>query len=212
MAFLAFSVPRYLTGDPAQSRVPSTFGWHYPLLVAHVLFASAAMVAAALQVWPGLRKRRPVLHRRVGRGYVFGAVLPAGVCGLILGAATPFGPVLAASNMTLAVVWLWSSLAGWRAARRRDFRAHRRWMLTSVVLTFSIISTRIWIVVMFIALNPLRDSLFGGSDAVLQTTVASLSGWLGWTVPLIALTVWLRRQPAEVQSGRGSVPSRRMFS
>ena len=56
-AFLADSLPPYLTGDPGQSRVPATFGLHYPLPVAHVMFATVAMVSAVAQIWPGLRVR-----------------------------------------------------------------------------------------------------------------------------------------------------------
>ena len=58
VAFLAYSLPPYVTGG---TRVPATFGLHYPLLVAHVMFASVAMVTAVAQIWPGLRARRPAL-------------------------------------------------------------------------------------------------------------------------------------------------------
>ncbi len=73
---LAYSLPPYLTGG---TQVPSTFGLHYPLLVAHVLLASVAMVCAVAQIWPGLRHRHPALHRRTGRVYVATAI-PAAVC------------------------------------------------------------------------------------------------------------------------------------
>ena len=75
VAFLAYSLPPYFTGG---TRVPATFGLHYPLLVAHVMFASVAMVTAVAQIWPGLRARRPALHRRIGRLYVYTAI-PAAV-------------------------------------------------------------------------------------------------------------------------------------
>ncbi len=51
-----YSLPPYFTGG---TRVPATFALHYPLLVAHVMFASVAMVTAVAQIWPGLRARRP---------------------------------------------------------------------------------------------------------------------------------------------------------
>jgi len=75
VAFLAYSLPPYFTGG---TRVPATFAFHYPLLVGHVMFASVAMVTAVVQIWPGLRAQRPVLHRRVGRVYVSTAI-PAAV-------------------------------------------------------------------------------------------------------------------------------------
>src|SRR4029077_19422883 len=98
VAFLAYSLPPYVTGG---TRVPATFGLHYPLLVAHVMFASVAMVTAVAQIWPGLRARRPAWHRRIGRLYVYTAI-PAAVCAMVIGAATPFGPFLAVGNVFLA--------------------------------------------------------------------------------------------------------------
>src|SRR5262245_43040730 len=89
VAFLVYSLPPYFTGG---TRVPAPFALHYPLLVAHVMFASVAMVAAVAQIWPGLRATRPVLHRRIGRVYVYAAI-PAAMCAMVIGAATPFGPV-----------------------------------------------------------------------------------------------------------------------
>ena len=115
---LAFSLPPYLSLDPARSRVPATIPLHYPLLVGHVLLGSVAMVAAVLQIWPGLRARHPRLHRRIGRAYV-AAALPAAASAMVIGALTPFGPILAASNVVLAVLWLWFTGIGYLAGRRR---------------------------------------------------------------------------------------------
>src|SRR6476619_5087650 len=109
VAFLAYSLPPYVTGG---TRVPATFGLHYPLLVAHVMFASVAMVTAVPQIWPGLRVRRPVLHRRIGRLYVYTAI-PAAVCAMVIGAATPFGPFLAVGDVFLASLWLWFTINGY---------------------------------------------------------------------------------------------------
>src|SRR6478609_10050094 len=78
LVFLAYSLPPYVTGG---TRVPATFALHYPLLVGHVMFASVAMVTAVAQIWPGLRAKRPIVHRRVGRIYV-SAAIPAAVCAM----------------------------------------------------------------------------------------------------------------------------------
>src|ERR1700749_612398 len=115
VAFLAYSLPPYVTGG---ARVPATFALHYPLLVAHVMFASVAMVTAVAQIWPGLRAKRPALHRRSGRVYVLMAI-PAAMCAMVIGAATPFGPFLAVSYVFLASLWLWFTINGYLAARQR---------------------------------------------------------------------------------------------
>ena len=127
------------------------------------MFASVAMVCAVAQIWPGLRRRRPALHRRVGRVYVCTAI-PAAVCAMVIGAATPFGPILAVSNVLLASLWLWFTVNGYLAGRYRRFAAHRRHMVLSGTLALSIITNRIWTPILFITLHPLQDSAFGGNE------------------------------------------------
>ena len=163
--------------------MPATFALHYPLLVGHVMFASVAMVCAVAQIWPGLRRRHPALHRRVGRVYVFTAI-PAAVCAMVIGAATPFGPILAVSNVLLASLWLWFTINGYLAGRERRFASHRRHMIRSATLALSIITNRIWTPVLFIALHPLQDSIFGGNEEHFLWVVAGVGAWLGWTIPM----------------------------
>jgi hypothetical protein len=67
-------------------------------------------------------------------------------------------------------------------------------MLRSVTLAFSIITNRIWNPIFYLTLQPLRDSVFGGDEEHFIWLVAGLSGWLGWTVPLLAVQWWLNRQ------------------
>lgn len=196
VVFLAYSLPPYLTGG---TRVPATFGLHYPLLVAHVLFASVAMVCAVAQIWPGLRRRHPTLHRRIGRVYVATAI-PAAVCAIVIGAATPFGPILAVSNVTLGALWLWFTVDGFIAGRQHRFGRHRRQMLRSATLALSIITNRIWAPVLYLSFQPLRDSAFGGDEDRYMWLVAGVVGWLGWTIPLLLLQLWIGRQAARTGS------------
>src|SRR5207247_10315098 len=88
-------------------------------LVAHSLFGSVAIVGVLLQIWPWLRRTHPVAHRRIGRVYVFGGALPAGVMAATIGAVSPFGPVIATVDVVAALLWLGFTTAGWRAVRPR---------------------------------------------------------------------------------------------
>jgi hypothetical protein len=188
-AFLLFSLPPYFSGG---TRVPATFALHYPLLVAHVMFGSVAMVSAVAQIWPRLRARHPVLHRRTGRVYV-AAAIPAAACAMVIGAGTPFGPLLAVSNVLLAAVWLWFTINGFIAARQRRFADHRRHMVRSATVALSTITNRIWTPILFITLQPLQDNVFGGNAEHFLWFVAGLGAWLGWTIPLAAVQWWLIR-------------------
>lgn len=199
--FLGYSLPPYFVGG---GRVPPTFALHHPILIAHVMLGAVAMVCAVAQLWPGLRRRRPAVHRRVGRAYVVAAV-PAAVAALVIGVATPFGPILAVSNVLLASLWLWFTCTGALAARRRDFGEHRRRMVVSATLALSTIANRIWTPILFVVLHPLQDSLFGGSEQHFVWVVAGLGAWLGWSIPLAAVWWWLRRA-AEMSSSSVSQP------
>src|SRR5215207_4979098 len=93
--FLALELPAYLGFDPAASRVParSDLPLHYPLLVAHILFGSVALVTACLQIWPWLRRTHPAVHRWSGRAYLFGGVFPGGLAVLAVAPVSSTGPV-----------------------------------------------------------------------------------------------------------------------
>jgi uncharacterized membrane protein YozB (DUF420 family) len=221
--FLAFSLPPYLSLDPGRSRVPPgpVLGVaHFWTLVPHVVFGSVALSTAVVQIWPWFRRRFPVAHRRIGRVYVFGGVLPAGVAALVIGTFTPYGPVTRASDVLLAVLWLSCTITGWRMARRRRFGDHRRWMIRSFALTASIITNRIWGVVLYIALAPQLDTTFHGDERLFSWVVSGAGAWLGWTIPLLVAEWWLERdrsparrraaaarQAADLPAGRPGVAS-----
>jgi uncharacterized membrane protein YozB (DUF420 family) len=200
IAFLAVSLPPYLSGDPARSRVPASFPLHYPILVAHVLFGSVALLTACLQIWPWFRRRYRVAHRRIGRAYVFAGVMPAGLLALPMAALSPFGPVARASNVLLASLWLAFTVTGYRMARQRRHAEHRRWMIRSFALTFSIITNRIWGPLAYFALAGELDAQFGGNEQLLRWTIAGISTWLGWVIPLLCAEWWLERGAAAIRS------------
>ncbi|WP_442792353.1 DUF2306 domain-containing protein [Amycolatopsis sp. NBC_01307] len=198
LAFLAFSLPPYLAFDPARSRVPQPAGFlaHYWFLVAHVIFGSVAMVGAVLQIWPWLRRTYPVFHRYAGRAYVFAGVLPAGVMALTIGSQSPFGPTTRVSDIVAALLWLGCTFAGWRAVRERRFGDHRKWMIRSASLTFSIIVNRLITPIAMVVLEPQIPTTFGGSELAYSQSVAAISSWGGVAIALVFSQWWLERKPA----------------
>ncbi|MCY1074242.1 DUF2306 domain-containing protein [Archangium lansingense] len=193
--FVAFSLPPYLSLNPERSRVPQPddFAAHYPFLVVHVVFGAVALLTTWLQVWPWFRQRHPVAHRLIGRVYVFGGVLPAGLTGLVIGVFTPFGPVARMSTVLLSLLWLSFTVIGYRRARQRRYVEHRRWMIRSFALTASTITNRLWGVLAYLVLAPQLETTFEGSEKMLSWTIAGLTTWLGWVVPLLIAEWWLER-------------------
>ncbi|MGH8791938.1 MAG: DUF2306 domain-containing protein [Stackebrandtia sp.] len=204
LIFLAFSLPPYLTLDPERTRVPAPDGFsaHYGLLVVHIMFGTVALVTTCLQVWPWLRRHKPAAHRMSGRIYVFGGVLPAAVLSLPIGALSLAGPITRVSSVLLAVLWLGTTIAGYRMARQRRFREHRRWMIRSFALTTSIVMNRVWQWAVDSAMSPFLETTFAGNEAWMAESVNGTAAWLSWTVNLMIAEWWLDRQKRPQRQAR----------
>ncbi|MGW5262342.1 DUF2306 domain-containing protein [Microbispora sp. NPDC004025] len=195
LAFAVYSVPPYLTFDPAQSRVELSDSppFFYPLLVAHIVFGTVALLTGCFQVWPWFRRSHLRAHRWMGRAYFFLGVFPAGIA--VLGVA-PFGHTGFGGNTgntMLGVVWLLTGFAGWRMARQRRFPEHRRWMIRSFALTTSIVASRLWAGVLFAVQLPRLDSAYGGDQQAMIEAIGSAGVWLSWVVNLLIAEWWLER-------------------
>ncbi len=169
------------------------FPFYYPLLVTHILFGSVALLAGCTQVWPWFRHRYPAAHRTIGRVYVFGGVLPAGIAVLGVAPLSSTGFVSQVGNTMLALLWLPITIAGYRMARQRRFAEHREWMIRSFALTTSIVVNRLWLVLLLLVLWPQVDTTFGGDQTAMINTAAAASVWLSWVVNLLLAEWWLQR-------------------
>ncbi|TCO53449.1 DUF2306 domain-containing protein [Actinocrispum wychmicini] len=212
-AFLAFSVPPYLTFDPSLSRLEPPAGNHlyYPLLVAHVLFGTVAMATACFQIWPAFRTQHLRGHRITGRIYVFGGALPAGLLGLYIGWHTTGGPSVRIANLVGSALWLTVTITGLRMARQRRYGEHRKWMSRSFALAMSIVLSRVINVVATIALMPQVDTTFGGSKELMKYSAASIGVWLS-PLLLLLLADWLlerRKSGTRRPAARGVDPASR---
>ena len=195
-AFLAYSVPPYLTLDPARSRVPAPAGFaaHYWFLVAHITFGTIAIVSVVLQIWPWLRRTHPVAHRRIGRAYVFAGVLPSAAMAVTIGAVSPFGPVVGTLDVVAALLWLGFTIAGWRAVRQRRFADHRKWMIRSFAMCMNTLMTRALSPVGFLVVMP-RGL---GKEAMILSA-ATVSAALSVLTLLLLSQWWIERKPAGVR-------------
>jgi hypothetical protein len=91
----------------------------------------------------------------------------------------------------LACAWLVVSGMAYVAVMRRQFAAHREWMIRSYVVTFAFVLFRL-----MEDLN-VYGSLGGEAQAVML-------GWMAWTVPLLITEVVLQwRRTVGVAKSRG---------
>ncbi|RFB75685.1 DUF2306 domain-containing protein [Methylovirgula sp. 4M-Z18] len=118
---------------------------HAPVqALTHMLIAPIALLVGPFQFYPQLRARYPTLHRVAGRLYV-AACLIAGVGALATAPYASGGPVAGFGFGLLAICWIATTCAAWRAAVRRDFARHRLLMRFSYAMTFAAATLRLQI-------------------------------------------------------------------
>lgn len=159
-----------------------------PWLMIHVTFAATALLVAPFQFLPGIRARRPQLHRRLGRIYAI-ACLAGGVSGFVLALGASTGLISTAGFGALAVYWVVTTALAWRHARRRMFAQHRAWMIRSFALTFAAVTLRLYLPIALALPFPFENSY----------RVISFLCW----VPNALLAEWyLRRVVGATRHGR----------
>ncbi len=147
-------------------------------LYAHLIGAPLALALAPFQLWQGLRRKRPRLHRALGYAYVSAVVL-AGVGALAM--LPQFqGTVFAAAGFAvLGVLWIGITLRGVMLARGGQMAAHRRMMLRSVALSFAAVTLRL-------IMAPLMADGWTGLETY------QITAWGAWVPNLIAVEIYLR--------------------
>lgn len=148
-----------------------------PWLVIHVASAATALLVGAFQFIPALRNTPVGAHQWIGRVYVFGCLI-GGVSGMMLAFGSTAGPVATAGFGSLALVWIASTMQGWRLALMRDFVRHRRWMIRSWSLTLAAVTLRIYLPL----LGPLGIDMADGYRAI---------SFLAWVPNLVLAELYL---------------------
>lgn len=195
--FVIARLPSYLTFDTGDSLVelqPDFPETHYLLLSIHIFFGSIALIACSMQIWTWLRNTYPKVHRITGRIYV-AAVVPAGLLALAVSVVSTVSVAGKVGNVMLSILWLGTTFAGFHYARKRRFREHKRMMVYSFALCWSIVVNRVWLAIFFVALMPLEKTYYGGDFDAMIADVAVASIWTGWIVNLIIAECWLNRRP-----------------
>lgn len=136
----------------------------------HVYTSMLVLLAGFTQFSPSLLRHSPQWHRRLGWLYVIVVMGLAAPSGLVMGWYANGGVSSRMAFCLLAVLWFWSTLKAVLSAYRRDFTAHRAWMIRSFALTLSAITLRAWKYVLVALLHPRPMDVY--------RTVAWLS-WIG---------------------------------
>jgi uncharacterized membrane protein len=115
-----------------------------------------------------LRKKFPNWHRNLGKIYIISIVAVGGPSGLYMAWFANGGFWAQAGFTVLAVLWMFSTYWAYRKIIKKDFEAHRRWMVRSYALTFSAVTLRTWMPIL---------SLYWHID---HDTAVIVTAWINW--------------------------------
>lgn len=157
----------------------------------HITFAALALLIGPLQFVSAIRRRRPRLHRWVGRVFLVSVgvgSLAAGVMSLFNSAAIDgffgFG--------TLAVLWAWTAWRGYTSVRSGDYASHQAWMIRCFALTYAGVTLRAWFGIL-IGAQLLVARGHADADHILNTAYAVLP-FLSWLPNLVIAEFLIRRR------------------
>jgi hypothetical protein len=159
-------------------------------LVAHLGGGSLALLLGPFQFSGWLRRRYVKAHRWMGRLYLSG-VLVGSVAAVYMGLRVSQSKAFGVALLYLAFAWLVTSWMAYVAVMRRQFAAHREWMIRSYVVTFAFVLFRLG-----------EDlNVYGSLGPELQ---AVMLAWVAWVVPLLMAEVVLQwRRSVGVAKSRG---------
>jgi uncharacterized membrane protein len=186
IALLAQLVAQYHTLELTVGFLASKQDYiHRPLwrmaFYVHVFSAIPTLLAGTVLFSSEIRQSIPVLHRWVGKLYVFDVLCINVPAGGILAVYANGGLSGKAAFVTLDVLWAWFTFRAYSEIRARRAAAHRRFMIRSYALTCSAITLRLWSNAL-----PMIFTLDYG-------TLYIMSAWLGFLPNLVIAEIFNHR-------------------
>lgn len=145
----------------------------------HITLASVALVVGPIQFLAWIRQRQLILHRSLGAIYVTSCFL-GGVSGVYIAFYADKGPITSFGFGALGISWLLCTTLAYQSVRKKQFAAHREWMLRSYACTFAAVTLRIWLPLLMI---------FGMSFE----RAYQLDSFLAWVPNLIVMEIYLTK-------------------
>jgi hypothetical protein len=173
--FFVTTVPNYFHYDAAH------YAYYWPKrwwLIAHIGGGTLALSMGLFQFSSTIRIRYVALHHWMGRLYLAGVLvgsIGAAYMGFFVSPLKAFG----ISLEFLALAWFTTALMAYIAVIRRQFAAHREWMIRSYVVTFGFVLFRVGS----------RNHVFGSMGREMSVVMLA---WTCWAVPLLITDVVLR--------------------
>ena len=171
-------VPKYFGGNIGARK--ETERWW---LIVHFTGAACTLVLGPLQFWPYFRNHFRKWHRIAGKFYIGGSLISASMVFYLLSNYPLPGSV--PSLGLLAVIWIFTTIAAFWFAIKKNFKLHKQFMIRSYVCGLAFV---------FIRVLPILNSYIGIFDFIkdeeMQGTVYE---WICWVYPLMItefILVW----------------------
>jgi len=147
----------------------------------HVYASMWVLFAGFTQFSKTLLKKNPRLHRVLGYIYVADILLITGPAGLVMGFYANGGTLSRIAFVLLAVLWMIFTAMALVKAKKKQFRAHRNYMIRSYALTLSALTLRAW--------------KYGITNTmhVPPMDVYRIVAWLGWVGNWVFAEWWIWR-------------------
>lgn len=146
--------------------------WRIAFFV-HVFSSLLALLAGFTQFSKWLLKHKPRLHRAIGYSYVLNILMVTGPAGLLMSFYANGGLSSRIAFVLLSVLWIAFTAIALYKAIKKEFKAHRIFMIRSYALTLSAVTLRIWKV------------LLANYTDIPPMDRYRIIAWLGWTLNLI---------------------------
>lgn len=137
-----------------------SLSYYLPVFYTHVYISMFCLLAGFTQFNKNILRKNKTLHRRLGYLYVASVLLLSAPTGFVMGLHANGGLVAIFFFATLAVLWWWFTFKALQYARKKDFKAHRNFMIRSYALALSAITLRIWKVVLVYFFEPAPMDLY----------------------------------------------------
>lgn len=154
----------------------------HPLITfLHVVPGSFIILSGFAQFSQSLRRRRPSLHRWLGRAHVASALVVSAAALAIL-AIYPFAGLNEVVPVVFfMVIYVYALAMGAMAARARRFVEHREWMVRAFGISLGVAAVRLIFVAFLYTVRASQYENFG------------VSMWAGFGVSLLCAEVWVQR-------------------
>lgn len=145
----------------------------------HIMFGGMALLTGFSQFFPGLRKKRLHLHRKLGKIYII-SVLLSGVSGLGIAFYATGGLMAITGFALLAILWLYFTNMAYQTVKKGNISGHQQWMIRSYALCLGAVTLRIYL--------PLSMAL--EIDFMVAYPIIA---WLAWVPNLIIAELFIVR-------------------